>query len=162
MDIGHVLEYTVNQVAELSWDGVADGIGDIHRGGSSLDNPLENAVDVFQIGARGIPGGELHIFEVALSPGNHPPRGFQYLVAVFLELVELVSDATYSIQLPPGANGEASLDNIYAKPIQLPGNLHLVLSGEGPSRCLLPIPQSSIEDDDLIHVLLLKCSAVIV
>ena len=75
---------------ELRWDGVADRVGDVDRGGTGVDDRLVDAQQELRVGARGILGGELdlRIRAERLAPVADPlDRGGERLLAGGAELV---------------------------------------------------------------------------
>jgi len=86
-DIRHILEYAVDELAELGGKRVAHGVSDIHRGGARLYHSFQHPVKEFRIRARRIHGGELNVVEVFFGPRHHGPGQLQNVFLAFLQLV---------------------------------------------------------------------------
>ncbi len=50
-----------DQFAELGGHGIANGVGNIERGGAGFDDRIEYLAEKFGVGTRGIFGGKFHI-----------------------------------------------------------------------------------------------------
>ena len=59
-------------------------------------------------------------------------------------------DAADGLEVAGAGNGEARLDDIHAKPVQLPGDLHFLVNIERCPRRLLAVPQGGIKDLDSV------------
>ena len=85
--VGHVLEDARYQPGELLGRGVAHGVGNIDRCCPGIDGGLKDLVDELGIGASGIHGRELHIFNITFGAGDHCGGKIEYLIPVHPELV---------------------------------------------------------------------------
>ena len=88
--VGDVVEDTGDEVVELLWGGVADGVGNVDSTGTGIDDGFEDTVKVVPVGAGGVHGGEFDIAEVARCPADHFRGQLQDFLVVLLELVHEV------------------------------------------------------------------------
>ena len=90
VDIRHPLLQVPNDRRVLGRRGVADGVGDVHRGGAGGDRSLDDFAQKIRLGAGGVLGAELDVVAPRLGPfdaldgagddlfGRHP----QFMFAV--------------------------------------------------------------------------------
>ena len=69
INIGHILENSRNEAAELIRDSVAHGIRDIYRRGAGINNCLQDLIEVCRLGAAGIQRRELKLINVFVCHG---------------------------------------------------------------------------------------------
>ena len=91
MDVGHALHHPMDQPPELLGDREADGIRDIHRRGTRLDDRLDHLVEKRRLGARGVLRGELDVAAEALGIPHGPHRLPQDFLARLAQLVLAVN-----------------------------------------------------------------------
>ncbi len=77
----------LDQGAEVPRDAVADGVGDVQRGGAGVDRGLQHLEHEVQRGAGGVLGAELDVAGVLGGPGHAAAGGGQHLGPVHLQHV---------------------------------------------------------------------------
>src|SRR3954447_967885 len=76
MQVRDVLEHAVDQLVELVGRSVADGVGDVERRGTGVDDGLQRLIQVFALRARGVHWRELHVLAVRLRTLDYRHRLF--------------------------------------------------------------------------------------
>ncbi len=71
-DVGHPLLQRADHRGVLEGRRVADGVGDVHRGGPGLDGRLDDLAEEVELGPRGVLGAELDVRAIAPRPGGRP------------------------------------------------------------------------------------------
>ena len=87
VDVAHMLAQVGDQIGVLLRHRVPDGIGDVHRGGASLDRGLHDFGEKLGFGARGILGGELDVRDHRLRLGHTLDGQADDFLVGLLELV---------------------------------------------------------------------------
>ena len=76
VDVGHAVAQRADDLAHVAGRGVADGVGDVDRGGAGGDRRLDHLAEEIGLGARGVLGRVLDVGAVAARPASRrPPPG---------------------------------------------------------------------------------------
>ena len=122
VDVRHALAERADDVAHVGGRGVADGVGDVDRGGAGVDGRLDHLAEEVGLGAGGVLGRELDVGAVAGGPAHARHGLLDDLLLGHLQL-ELAMD---------GAGGQEDVD---PRPLGvldgLPGPVDVVLAAAG-------------------------------
>ena len=86
-DVGHVGIDASNQGTKFSGRGVADRVGNVDRGGTSLDGRFDHLIHELGIAAPGVLTGKLHVVHQGAGIGHHLRNDLQHLSATLAQLV---------------------------------------------------------------------------
>ena len=86
-DVGHVLIDASDQRTELRGGGVADGVGNVDRGGTRGNRRLNHLVKELRIAAAGVFTGELNILHKRAGVAHHLGDDAEHIGTALAQLV---------------------------------------------------------------------------
>jgi hypothetical protein len=121
-DVRHPLRERADDLRELGRHGVADGVGDVHRGGAGLDSGLDDVAEEVDLGARGVLGAELDVVAIRLCTFHAHDGPLDDLLAGHLQLVLAVD----------GRGGQEHVDARLQRELEgLPGAVDVAVAAPG-------------------------------
>ena len=86
-DVGHVLIDACDQRAELRRCRVADGVGNVDRGGAGSNRRLNHLIKELRVAAAGVFTGELNIFHQRTGVAHHLGNDAEHVGTALAQLV---------------------------------------------------------------------------
>jgi len=111
-----------DQLSEFRRNGIADGVGNIERGGAGFNHRIEHSAEKIRIGARGIFGRKLHVIAQRFGKAHRIAGLRQALIA---------GDAQFVLQVNIRSREEDVNARAGGVPQSFPGAFDVGAAGAG-------------------------------